>query len=1097
MLPEEGLSRDPLSASAYNQSMSKMIDTALTQNGISKEQLSQAVSLEQAWCSFEALISRSYLDVLNQAEPIEIHTSVEDAIQQIQMHKVIRIVYDKKENNLAKFNSLFSALSLSGASVFVLLQNDGDLTNLYIGVHGGNEDSAADAREVLECSLHGNFPGARSKRLETTSADDDVTDIAAVANDLRKNSCVAIVTGVPSLKKDTSDSFSQGLEKIIDAMEGKPYAALLLATPIGRNQLAEIERGYQKLCSDLSAFNVGQVSLSKQESLSIGQSVSEGLSVALSKSVSIASSSSVAATEGRGESGTRNYGGSVASAGAIIGGAIGSVIPGAGTLIGAAAGGAVGGIIGGLIGSKTTTQNSSTTKTRTETETSTDGRTETQTKTQTMTETSTESRGSTIQFNLQDRKVVDALAILDEQLKRIREAKSYGAWNWGAYFLASDIETVEAGAQVYSGILRGEQTGVEHCSISYWVESECPEKFRSVINSISQFSHPSFDIGRNGGKVIISPTAIISTTELSVGMALPQKSLPGLPVFESVVFGRSVSTYDERVTNLPLEIGVVSHLGSADKQCVSLDGNSLSSHLFVTGSTGAGKSNFIYRLLSEFHKDDGGDIKFLVIEPAKGEYKDVFGGVRGVSVYGTNPYQTELLRVNPFAFPDKIHVMEHIDRLIEILNAAWPMYAAMPAILKDAVEQTYKNLGWDLIRSTCSHEKPVYPDFHDLLKVLPEVINASAYDQEVKSNYTGSLLTRVKSLTNGYYRMIFQKDELPPADLFDKSCIVDISRVGSTETKSLIMGIVFLKLQEYRMANANPSERNSALRHITVFEEAHNLLRKTNTEQGMESANLAGKSVEMLTNAIAQMRTYGEGFVIADQAPGLLDPAVIRNTNTKVVFRLPDYDDRLLVGKAENLSDEQINELARLPTGCAAVYQNNWQEAVLCQTKKYDEKLSKPLEVRKLDSISIDSRTEADGIRIKVLIARASKKIDFHETLRKLTKGERIKATLYFPDDVFLSNDDFPDGVVLDEVYQTLVKPAVSETLPVKDRRTWTSLVLKRIFDNEAVRLLDDSAKDNLVEVVFRSLSRYDKDPEQAKGWIEQSKCIEDWRVWK
>ena len=697
-------------------------------------------------------------------------------------------------------------------------------------------------------------------------------------------------------------------------------------------------------------------------------------------------------------------------------------------------------------------------------------------------------------YSLQDRRVADALSIVDEQLKRIRMAKSYGAWRFAAYFLSDVSEAARTGANVFAGLLRGEQTGVERCSISNWTSDDA--QFHSIVSDLSCFEHPHFRIGKTprGKSIDVEPTSVVTTPELAVGMCLPQKSVPGLPVFESVEFGRSVTTYDVSPKIRGLCIGNISHLGLECKQPVTLNIDSLTSHLFVTGSTGAGKSNFVYNILSGIREQG---VAFLVIEPAKGEYKGVFGGVRGVSVYGTNPYQTELLRVNPFAFPDKIHVMEHIDRLIEILNAAWPMYAAMPAILKDAVEQAYKNLGWDLIRSTCSHEHPVYPDFHDLLKVLPEVINASAYDQEVKSNYTGSLLTRVKSLTNGYYRTIFQKEELPPAKLFDESCIVDISRVGSTETKSLLMGILFLKLQEYRMAK--PPERNSGLRHITVFEEAHNLLRKTSTEQGMESANLAGKSVEMLTNAIAEMRTYGEGFVIADQAPGLLDPAVIRNTNTKVVFRLPDYDDRLLVGKAENLTDEQINELARLPTGCAAIYQNNWQEAVLCQTKKYDEKLSNPLDASKLSGISIDSRTQADGIRLKVLIARATKKIDFHATLRELTKGERVKATLalYFPEDMFLTDNDLPDGVVFDEVYRTLVKNAVSDTAPVKDRRTWTSLVLKRIFDNDAVRLLEDSEKDNLVEAVFRSLSRYDNDPEQAKGWIEQSKRVEDWRVWK
>ena len=68
------------------------------------------------------------------------------------------------------------------------------------------------------------------------------------------------------------------------------------------------------------------------------------------------------------------------------------------------------------------------------------------------------------------------------------------------------------------------------------------------------------------------------------------------------------------------------------------------------------------------------------------------------------------------------------------------------------------------------------------------------------------------------------------------------------------MGVIFLKLQEYRMSNAD--QQNAGLRHITVLEEAHNLLRRTDTAQGQESANLQGKAVEMITNAIAEMRTY-------------------------------------------------------------------------------------------------------------------------------------------------------------------------------------------------------------------------------------------------
>ena len=133
----------------------------------------------------------------------------------------------------------------------------------------------------------------------------------------------------------------------------------------------------------------------------------------------------------------------------------------------------------------------------------------------------------------------------------------------------------------------------------------------------------------------------------------------------------------------------------------------------------------------------------------------------------------------------------------------------------------------------------------------------------------------------------------------------------------------------------NTDGPNAKLPHVTVIEEAHNLLKRTSTEQSSESANLAGKSVEMLANAIAEMRTYGEGFVIADQAPGLLDLSVIRNTNTKIIMRLPDQGDRELVGRAANLNDDQIAELAKLPCGVAAVYQNEWVQPILCKIAKY------------------------------------------------------------------------------------------------------------------------------------------------------------------
>ena len=419
---------------------------------------------------------------------------------------------------------------------------------------------------------------------------------------------------------------------------------------------------------------------------------------------------------------------------------------------------------------------------------------------------------------------------------------------------------------------------------------------------------------------------------------------------EHADFGKEVVSYNQKEEGADLLLGKIFNMGSVCKNAVRLNRNSLAMHTFVTGSTGSGKSNTVYEILSQL---DAGGVNFMVVEPAKGEYKNVFGNRSDVHVYGTNPKITELLRINPFRFPEGIHVLEHIDRLIEIFNVCWPMYAAMPAVLKDAMLQAYEVCGWDLQTSENEYSEELFPTFQDLLTELVDVINRSAYDQEVKSNYRGSLETRVRSLANGLNGQIFSANEIPENILFDENVIIDLSRVGSAESKALIMGILIMRLNEYRMTSC--TEMNAPLRHVTVLEEAHNILRRTSTEQSEEGSNVAGKSVEMIANSIAEMRTYGEGFIIADQSPSAVDISAIRNTNTKIIMRLPDEQDRQLAGKAAALKENQLDEIARLPKGVAVVYQNDWVEPVLCKIGKFDGEEKPYVHKRTLDNIKTAS----------------------------------------------------------------------------------------------------------------------------------------------
>lgn len=536
-----------------------------------------------------------------------------------------------------------------------------------------------------------------------------------------------------------------------------------------------------------------------------------------------------------------------------------------------------------------------------------------------------------------------ALELLESQMKRLEQSTALGMWDFAAYVLSEDQNTANNVAHSYLALTLGEESYMSKSAINLWRGSVEEERLSaSVISSyIRELRHPLFGLNPdvlqadeefNEYPSIITATTSLSGKELAYSLNFPQKSISGLPILECAEFGRNIVSYESGKENeKSIRLGQVFHMNHAEKTSVDLSLDSLRSHVFVTGSTGSGKSNTIYNILENAMNED---IKILVIEPAKGEYKNVFGNDSDVSVYGTNPRISPLLRIDPFSFPEEIHILEHLDRLTELFNVCWPMYAAMPAVLKSAIERAYTDCGWDLLLSENKYDKCLLPTFADVARNIKIIIESSEYDNENKGAYKGSLLTRLQSLTTGINGMIFSSDEISSEKLFNQNVIIDLSRVGSSETKSLIMGMLVLKLQEFRMSEN--SIMNSELRHITVLEEAHNILRRTSVTQSSEPSNILGKSVEMISNAIAEMRTYGEGFIISDQAPGLMDMSTIRNTNTKIIMRLPDQSDRELVGRAANLNDDQIKELAKLPCGVGAIYQNEWIQPILCKVDFFD-----------------------------------------------------------------------------------------------------------------------------------------------------------------
>ena len=934
------------------------------QPNISDEELTNRLL---ASCGVE--IFNSYLEQIKELyvpieNKIEFGTDFQESYN-IRYFNITKWVVDKKENSLEKLVNVYEVLSNEDCNIALVFNRTETNTEVFLAVVNTKNDSdnvnVENYRKRLLEAIKGNFPGS------TVQNEKGIGRIPCLANS--KPYSVATVSNLPTAK---SEKFiSQTIEKLIDGIIpselSENYTLILLASPI--QDIENRKLRLSELFSALAPYEKWQTNYTFTASDATTSMATFGVNVGASAGIQHGKNQSVNQSAGD----TQTSGQSQTDSSGQTEGTNTSHTDGTNKGSSDSFGGSIG-ADGKLFKATldrhhtwnqgTSTADSigqSTTKTVSRALAKTASRALSQTVGQTLGSSSGVNLGSNIGANFArasnvtatvgknegitqsftNHNISHALKVLEEQMKRFEKGTAMGMWEFAAYVLSEDQNIANNVAHTYLALTQGEESFMSQSSVNLWRGDlgESSGDAEEIVAYLRELRHPLFGLNPNllladstfnVYPSIVTPTVPLTGQELAFSLNFPRKSIPGLPILECAEFGRNIAKFDEEsVTDKMLHLGDIFHMYHKEDVPVNLNQNSLASHVFVTGSTGSGKSNTIYQLLNEGRKND---LKFLVVEPAKGEYKHVFGNHDDVSVYGTNPQLTPLLRLNPFSFPKEIHILEHLDRLVEIFNVCWPMYAAMPAVLKKAVEQSYQDCGWDLLESNNPYGR-LYPNFNDIADNIKTIIDSSEYDDENKGAYKGALLTRIESLTNGINGLIFSNDELTNEHLFDTNVIVDLSRVGSTETKSLLMGILVLKLQEYRMTNG---DMNAELKHITVLEEAHNLLKRTSTEQMSESANLLGKSVEMLANAIAEMRTYGEGFIIADQAPGLMDLSVIRNTNTKIIMRLPDFSDRELVGKSANLNDDQIIELAKLPKGVAAVYQNEWIQPVLCKVEKVE-----------------------------------------------------------------------------------------------------------------------------------------------------------------
>lgn len=376
-------------------------------------------------------------------------------------------------------------------------------------------------------------------------------------------------------------------------------------------------------------------------------------------------------------------------------------------------------------------------------------------------------------------------------------------------------------------------------------------------------------------------------------------------------------------------------------------------HAFIAGVPGAGKTNTMLYLVTTLWRDTQQHVPFLVLEPAKQEYRALamIDGMEDLCIFSPSADTYFPLHINPFQFPVGLTLAEHIANLNAVFAGAFELIPPSPFLIDSCIEKVYLDKGWNINeRNNGTKEYPTMQELYDSLKVAVE---ESGYEGESKANIRSVMEVRIGSLLRREIGNVYnvRKSSIEPEDWLSRPVIIELEALGEGPANfmSLLISTLIREVLKIRktsdVAKANENALKREIEHIIFYEEAHNLIGPTTDDPVGGSVDPKISSTKYLVKMLAEVRALGEGIVIADQLPTAMAPEVLKNTGLKLGHRITAQDDRNLLGSTMSASADQLEEQGTFGTGQALIFYENllkpfkmrvceWEKGV--SQKKYD-----------------------------------------------------------------------------------------------------------------------------------------------------------------
>lgn len=766
------------------------------------------------------------------------------------------------ENVNEHFEKLFTALYSINIPIAYGVVSDKGVTNLVIGVYQSNQVSS------LKSIMQGMLSGIELKEVKPK--------FKCETNQTVSN---GILAGVPSLfVNGEKQRFS--LSSIMRSLNGQNYALLFVAKPVEQNIIAQN-------ISDLISVRDKAFAVSK-------------------RNVSRANSYTQTATHtGNVSDGQNSMAGQVGSGtGAGIGAAAGAIagsflFPGLGTMAGTTIGGIIGGGLGNVIGNIV-------------------GKGKTHSEGYSDSISKAIAEGDTVSGDIQNGFALELMNYADNAIERLKGGQNNGIWQTAIAY-AGENDTAR---DIIRACLSGELSKLDSEKLP--LISFEPKRDRDTFLRI-----PDFLDGSNQNGLC----SYLNSAELGLLCTVPTESVPD---FE-LRLEKKFPLVSSRLADDKIMLGnVIDGNNVLSNMPFGLSEKDLNKHTFVCGITGSGKTTTVKKILVEAGKP------FLVIESAKKEYRNI---AVDTEIYTLGNPEINAPKINPFYILPGVSPQVHIDYLKDLFNASFSFYGPMTYILEKCLHAVYKNKGWDLTLgyhpllvnsksptdffnidymkkqySNIAH-RFIFPTMQELKDEIARYIDEELkYDGEVAGNVKTAMKVRLENLCIGAKGYTFNTSEcIDFEDLLEKNVVFELEGLADDSDKAFSVGLLVIFINEYRQVRKEIlGNQNHGLQHLLIIEEAHRLLKNVDTERSSEtSGNPKGKAVEHFTNMLAEMRSYGQGVIVAEQIPTKLAPDVIKNSSTKIVQRIVSVDDQRTIANTIGIEGKDAIQLGMLETGIA------------------------------------------------------------------------------------------------------------------------------------------------------------------------------------